>query len=459
MKETEVLKRLGIRNKNKLLSLLHRSNISRCIWQRTNYYKLVPTIPKLVERIKTLELTESITPIDINKEITLNRYRRDKGNLQRKNRYVGWKVKIPRRVLLKEDISDYYTTNDGIPHNNIVHRGHLLGKQFEKFLFESTSIEKGKIHFFDKNNIDNGKVRENRIYVRKGSKNTAIDSQAEIGDIEKLFEFRFGLTPFPKERVINYITDHDHWIEMKGNYETRSWYYEKFPEYTMELVDDPQNDELKAPVYALIHPNARTTWQILRLKYHQTILLEFSSHYIDEYRGISVQPKYNFLKLFDRINDIKFPSMYYYYLSNSVEIELMYLLKELMQQDGEAWRRHLSLIPVFYDDEERNVIEEYIEENKSDILEKIKKESEKVCLGYNYEGNEQHSKWDKEEIAVTKVVKNILNEYRERFLKEKTSYFGRHYVEAYIVSNNICYGKTIPFEVNITNTFLSGLIN
>ena len=72
------------------------------------------------------------------------------------------------------------------------------------------------------------KVRENRIYVRKGSKNTAIDSQAEIGDIEKLFEFRFGLTPYPKERVINYICDHDHWIEMKGDYETRSWYYEKF---------------------------------------------------------------------------------------------------------------------------------------------------------------------------------------------------------------------------------------
>ena len=264
------------------------------------------------------------------------------------------------------------------------------------------------------------KVRENRIYVRKGSKNTAIDSQAEISDIEKLFEYRFGLTPFPKERVINYITDHDHWIEMKGNYETRSWYYERFPEYTMELVDDPQNDELKAPVYALIQFNARTTWQILRLKYHQTILLEFSSHYIDEYRGISVQPKYNFLKLSDRMNDIKFPSMYYYYLSNSVEIKLMYLLKELMQHDGEAWRRHLSLIPVFDDDEERNIIEKYVEENKAEILVEIKKESEKVCLGYNYEGDEQHSKWDKEEIAVTKVVKNILNEYREKKVYEKT---------------------------------------
>lgn len=264
------------------------------------------------------------------------------------------------------------------------------------------------------------KVRENQIYVRKGSKNTAIDSQAEIGDIEKLFEFRFGLTPYPKERVINYISDHDYWIEMKEDYETRSWYYEKFPEYTMELVDDPQNDELKAPVYTLIHPNARTTWQILRLKYHQTILLEFSSHYIDEYRGMSVQPKYNFLKLFDRMDDMKFPSMYYYYLSDSVEINLMYLLKDLLQQDGEAWRRHLSLIPVFYDDVERNVIEEYIEENKSDIIEKIKKESENICLGYNYDGDEKRSKWDKEEIALTKVVKNILNEYRKKKVYEKT---------------------------------------
>lgn len=264
------------------------------------------------------------------------------------------------------------------------------------------------------------KVRENRIYVRKGSKNTAIDSQAEIGDIEKLFEFRFGLTPFPKERVINYITDHDHWIEMKGNYETRSWYYEKYPEYTMELVDDPQNDELKAPVYALIQSNARTTWQILRLKYHQTILLEFSSHYIDEYRGLSVQPKYNFLKFSNEFEDIKLNSTYYYYLHDSIEIKLMYLLKELLNQDGDAWRRHLSLIPVFYSDDERKAIEVYIEENRADILVKIKKESEKVCLGYNYEGDEQHSKWDKEEIAVTKVVKNILDEYRKNKIYEKT---------------------------------------
>ncbi|XDP50469.1 hypothetical protein AB4X21_03635 [Streptococcus sp. CP1998] len=154
MKETEVFKRLGIRNKNELISLRQFSDILGCIWSNGNYYELTPKIPRLIDKIEFLNNPEGFHPIDINKEIKLNYYRRDRDNLQRKNRYVGWKVKIPRRVLLKEDISDYYTTNEGIPHNNVVHRGHLLGKQFKKFLFESTSI-KNNIHFFDKNNIDN----------------------------------------------------------------------------------------------------------------------------------------------------------------------------------------------------------------------------------------------------------------------------------------------------------------
>ena len=97
----------------------------------------------------------------------------------------------------------------------------------------------------------------------------------------------------------------------------------------------------------------------------------------------------------------------------------MYLLKELLEQDGDAWRRHLSLIPVFYSDDERKAIEVYIEENKANIIMKIEKESEKVCLGYNYDGDEQTSKWYKYEIAVTKVVKKLLDELREKQLYTK----------------------------------------
>jgi len=39
-------------------------------------------------------------------------------------------------------------------------------------------------------------------------------------------------------------------------------------------------------------------------------------------------------------------------------------------------------------------------------------------LGYNYQGDEQNNKWDKEEIAVTKVIKNIIDQYRKNKIYE-----------------------------------------
>lgn len=41
----------------------------------------------------------------------------------------------------------------------------------------------------------------------------------------------------------------------------------------------------------------------------------------------------------------------------------------------------------------------------------------------------------------------------KRVRKESTLYTGRHYVEAYLVKNGICYGKSIPFEIIITDKF------
>ena len=32
---------------------------------------------------------------------------------------------------------------------------------------------------------------------------------------------------------------------------------------------------------------------------------------------------------------------------------------------------------------------------------------------------------------------------------EETKYRGEHYIEAYVVKNNICYGRSKPFIVNL----------
>lgn len=263
------------------------------------------------------------------------------------------------------------------------------------------------------------KVRENQIYVRKGSKNTAIDSQAEIGDIEKLFEFRFGLTPYPKERVINYISDHGHWIEMKEDYETRSWYYEKFPEYTIELSWDPDNETLASPDYAYVQMNCKSSWQVLRVKYHQTTLMEYTAHYVDETRGIVISPKNGSIKL-SKGNTMPMIKHFYYYLEDSIEIKLMYLLKMLMNHDNLALYTHLSLIPVFNSSEEKSNVEFLINHNNEDFISRIGNEIQNIVINYGSGLSEESELIVRKDLTVTKVVKNILDEYRTKKVYEKT---------------------------------------
>ena len=263
------------------------------------------------------------------------------------------------------------------------------------------------------------KVRENQIYVRKGSKNTSIDSQAEIGDIEKLFEFRFGLTPYPKERVINYISDHGHWIEMKEDYETRSWYYEKFPEYTIELSRDPDNETLASPDYAYVQMNCKSSWQILRVKYHQTTLMEYTAHYVDETRGVVVAPRFSSIKIRED-ETLLSTKQYCYYFQECTEIKLMFLLQDLLRQGTLVLENHLALIPIYKNDEEKSKVENIINKNKEDFNFKMEHEILKSIISHGSELSEESEMIVRHDLAVTKVVKNILNEYRAKKVYEKT---------------------------------------
>lgn len=263
------------------------------------------------------------------------------------------------------------------------------------------------------------KVRENQIYVRKGSKNTAIDSQAEIGDIEKLFEFRFGLTPYPKERVINYISDHGHWIEMKEDYETRSWYYEKFPEYTIELSRDPDNETLASPDYAYVQMNCKSSWQILRVKYHQTTLMEYTAHYVDETRGVVVAPRFSSIKIREDETLVS-TKQYCYYFQECPEIKLMFLLQDLLRQGTLVLENHLALIPIYKNDEEKSKVENIINKNNEDFNFKMEHEILKSIISHGSELSEESEMIVRHDLAVTKVVKNILNEYRAKKVYEKT---------------------------------------
>lgn len=267
-----------------------------------------------------------------------------------------------------------------------------------------------KIPFYIKERYQS--VQPNQVYIRKGAKNTPINTEAEIQDIEKLWEYRFGLVPYPKERAINYIKDINSWEKMKSSYDGLIWYYAKFPEYTLEFLDDSENEMLKTPSFALMQMNARSSWHNLRLKFHQTILLEFSAHYIDETRGIAVHPKSAFLKLFERYPRSNYVNSYYYYFSSSPEIHLMRLLKNLMNQDNSALSKHLSMIPVFDNLQQKEEVEELINDKFGEYQEVVMECKNRCYVGYNSELSDEDIEYAQIDMATTLMVKEMLETYK-----------------------------------------------
>ncbi|MBC2262724.1 hypothetical protein HCB45_14285 [Listeria sp. FSL L7-0091] len=252
-------------------------------------------------------------------------------------------------------------------------------------------------------------VQSNQIYLRKGAKNTAINKEAEIQDIEKLWEYRLGLIPYPKERALNYMKDIESWEKMRSSDESISWYYRKFPEYTLELSDDPEDEYLHTPPFALMQTNARSSWQILRLKYHhQTILLEFAAHYVDEARGVVIHPMKAYLELFES----EYVNAYYYYIADSVEIDLMYLLKYLLKHEDGAWFKHLSMIPVFDNIQQKEAIEKLIMENAEKNRKKIVDSKKNYHIGYNSGLTAEDEEFAILDMATTVLVKETLKENR-----------------------------------------------
>lgn len=150
-----------------------------------------------------------------------------------------------------------------------------------------------------------GAVNPNQIYVRKGAKNTPKNKQAEIHDIEKLWSYRFGLIPYPKDRVLNYICDVDSWEEMISSSSGKSWYYSKFPEYTIEMFEDEEISQGGNPGFTIINDNQDSCPSVIQVKYHQTVMFRSIVYYIDGARGIVVSPKKNHFYLLSIFNPIR----------------------------------------------------------------------------------------------------------------------------------------------------------
>lgn len=122
-------------------------------------------------------------------------------------------------------------------------------------------------------------IRAGVIYSRTGSSNTPINECASENDVANMWRERFGLTLSPKERFNIYIQDIDNWKHIYNDDAEKNvniWYYEPFPEFTMEYIMPENMISYSNPPehasYNFAHSIGNSYETSLKFKYHTTII-------------------------------------------------------------------------------------------------------------------------------------------------------------------------------------------
>ena len=123
------------------------------------------------------------------------------------------------------------------------------------------------------------KLSKNAIYTRSGDTNTPKDSTATEEQLELIWRERFGLDSSPLERLDLFLNESKEWIE--SQYEPQSFYYKKFPEFTIvDAKDDLYNfREIWTDNSQFEDPSISCS--IYHCKYHTTVLASLYMLHVD----------------------------------------------------------------------------------------------------------------------------------------------------------------------------------
>ena len=192
-----------------------------------------------------------------------------------------------------------------------------------------------------------------QIYTRVQDTNTPKNSTADINHIEYLWKKRFNLLESPIERFSSYLSDRDNWIEMPNEYIK---YYKTNPEYVIEIEDDDRDGY---EYYMFNQTDPRPHWSTIRLKYYNTVLIEYSGLSLDGGRYFSIAPQKSFISY--NLNDFV---CIHHLIKNSLEYRIHeFFYKSSDNEYSDEFFAHQNFIDsilVFETNEQLENFKEYV---------------------------------------------------------------------------------------------------
>ncbi|TDL38276.1 ATP-binding protein [Macrococcoides bohemicum] len=257
-------------------------------------------------------------------------------------------------------------------------------------------------------------LRRRTIYTRNQDSNTPCNSAATITEVEQLMRIRLGILPNPIDRVRKYIDDIKNWKLINSDNNGMSWYYLLHPEFTIELLDEEEDEGAQPPNFSFIHINGRSSLLKVCVKYHSTILYWDYARYVDETGGIVIYPSDSSLNIFDFREH--YTNLFNYYINGSIKIQLSLFLMKIMNLDNEGWiwQRHLLYVPIFLDEDEMQAVKSLINRHPNQAKEIVNSCKENVSITRtNTNLNEEEYEFVKQDLSTNLMVINKIKEYRE----------------------------------------------
>lgn len=246
-----------------------------------------------------------------------------------------------------------------------------------------------------------GKMRAGCVYLRTGDKNTPDNGNAHIFDIENLWKKRLGLTKPSLEYIYDRMVNKLEWSEYQGTY------YNKFkPEYTIEITDYEHDNHPEFYAYSMT--NDSTSYEMLNIKYQNTILDSYQLVILDSGRLTIPVPEWGTV-CYDKYG--LSPKYYYkYYILGSQTYQVLSFMYDPRNEEQRyAFTRLNNVVLIYRSEEEKLAFEAFIESNKT-LLEKTVENNRQYK--YVNAGSELETKVCIERLRVGVSLNKILNEWR-----------------------------------------------
>lgn len=211
-------------------------------------------------------------------------------------------------------------------------------------------------------------IKPNYIYSRIGDRNTPIDENSSMQQIELLWKKRLGLLSPPLDQMVTRLKNKEEW-EQIGN----TYYNIYNPDF--KIVDEWDIEDRRSdnkPFYSYNQCNESTQFSKLKLLFRETMLREIELVTLDSGRYSTPIPEWGFI--LDPIYKMDSIYTYKYMLKDSIYYAFQQFLYDEENQDQRMAKSRFDEVVLYFDNEEEqkeyhqliqanpDVVNQYIED-------------------------------------------------------------------------------------------------